>query len=181
MKQTFKAIQTVLGINGISIVKRDGEYNVRIKHSGAGEAYFTTDLMDALQTGLDISRRAGLLVGPDGTPIRSMIRDAVTVAAIQAAVESTLPKKTTLADANALHQKLAWSERPAIRPEYSDSFWASPFKGLTVRAKANQYGNWYGYIGSTKTKYFFGDYIDQQFDAKDWVNLIVNASALATL
>lgn len=176
---TFKAVKSVLNINGISIHKICGEYKVYVKPAITGrvaDAYFTTDLLDAMGTGLEMARNAGTLVGPDGTPVVAKTNDATAQAAKRYAMGVV-----GLWSANDLHQRLLWSERPAVRPQYSDSFWASPFKGLTIRAKANQYGNWYGYIGSTKAKYFFGDFIDQQFEAEAWVNLMVNASALATL
>jgi len=52
------------------------------------------------------------------------------------------------------------------------------FAGRTFTAKANRYGNVYGYQGSKKVAMFFGDYLDQIFDAREWLALLSKAASL---
>jgi hypothetical protein len=83
---TLKAVTAVLKINEIRIVKQHGEYMVWPKGT-TGQTYYTEDLMDAMQTGLDMARRAGTLRGPDGSLIVTRTNDAVAQATLAQAVE----------------------------------------------------------------------------------------------
>lgn len=81
-------------------------------------------------------------------------------------------------DALANHSRLSFAELMARpRMEGADTFKIKTTGG-TFRAASNSYGNWYGYIGSRRELMFWGDYIDQQFDAFDWVKLMGQATAL---
>lgn len=51
----------------------------------------------------------------------------------------------------------------------------------TFTAKANAYGNWYGYQGKKRTEMFWGDYTDQMFEAAAWLKRIEQAAALKSL
>lgn len=155
-KQTLKAVKAVLAINSISIHKIAGEYKVYPKGT-IGQAYFTDDIMDALGTGLEMARSAGTLVGPDG-------RRTVWIRAMEAAV--------------------AYHSTAVVKPTQSmESDGGATLKvaGRTFKVKANRYGNWYGYQGSTRVTMFFGDYVDQMFEAAAWLNTLSQAAVLATL
>jgi len=88
---TYKAVKAALKLNGISCHRICGEFKVYVKGT-IGQAYFTTDALDALETGLDMARRNGSLVGPDGTLIATLSRDAVVNASVrmQAAALATI-------------------------------------------------------------------------------------------
>lgn len=57
---TIANVRTALAPYCITLAKRDGEYLVRVKGSPAGHGYFTTDLRDALDTGLDMAKASDL-------------------------------------------------------------------------------------------------------------------------
>lgn len=84
----------------------------------------------------------------------------------------------TLADAYRQHSYLIF-KNPRGTVGVGDRFVVKA-AGRTYRASANAYGNWYGYIGTQKVTLFWGDYIDQQFDAWDWTILMGQAAALRT-
>lgn len=48
---TFKEAKAELNSLGCTLVKKDGEYRVRLKGSPVGFGHFTTDLIDAVKTG----------------------------------------------------------------------------------------------------------------------------------
>lgn len=52
MKMTLEQVREELGRVGVTIRKRDGEYRVNFRGGKEATAYYTTDLEDALQTGL---------------------------------------------------------------------------------------------------------------------------------
>lgn len=54
---TIQNVRAQLTPLGITLTKRDGEYCVRIKGSPAGHGYFTTDLSDALASGIEMSKQ----------------------------------------------------------------------------------------------------------------------------
>jgi hypothetical protein len=165
---TLKAVKAVLAINEISIHKICGEYKVYPKGGRwatmENSTYFTTDLMDAMQTGLDMARRAGTLRGPDGSLIVTRTNDAVAQATLAQAVE--------------------FVNRPVVKPEDVDV--NMEFKGCTAtringriyKVAANAYGNWYSYVGTKRESMFFGDYVDQMFEAASWIKTLQNAAAL---
>jgi len=61
MKLTIAQVSATLKPYGMTVTKKDGEYLVRIKGTPSGAGYFTTDLKDASDTGIDMAIRAGLL------------------------------------------------------------------------------------------------------------------------
>lgn len=169
--QTLKRSQQVLRANGITLTKTEGEYSVYAKGDKA-HAYFTDDIADAVATGLSIARNNGTLVDGLGNKVIGRTQDAV--------VNEVVRQHLTLAnDAYKAHGRLEF--KTAIRKVPVGDKFVVRAAGRSYTAKANAYGNWYGYIGSTKVTMFWGDYIDQQFEGFDWVNLLGNASALATV
>ncbi len=79
-----------------------------------------------------------------------------------------------------IHSRLAFVELMAAPKPMADTFRVKTAAG-TFRAASNAWGNWYGYIGTRRELMFWGDYIDQQFSAFDWVKLMGQAASLATL
>lgn len=49
---TLKGARAILFSYGITISCADGEYKVRVKDSPKGYGYFTTDINDAVKTGI---------------------------------------------------------------------------------------------------------------------------------
>lgn len=57
---TLATAKKHLAAVGCTLTKRDGEYRVRLKGAkpGAGDGYFTDDLVDAVETGIVLAARA---------------------------------------------------------------------------------------------------------------------------
>ncbi len=59
---TIAEAKAVLSPLGVFLVKRDGEFRVRLVGSPAGHGYFTTDIDDAVATGRHMAASAQRMV-----------------------------------------------------------------------------------------------------------------------
>jgi hypothetical protein len=78
-------------------------------------------------------------------------------------------------------EAVAYHDTPVVEPSNTMEFkGGASIKtvGGTFTAKANAYGNWYGYQGSKRVTMFFGDYVDQMFEAAQWLKTLEQAAAL---
>jgi hypothetical protein len=53
--------------------------------------------------------------------------------------------------------------------------------GVTITARPNAWGNWYGYIGCEYVALFLGDYNEQQDEATKWGAQIAQSSVLRSI
>jgi hypothetical protein len=68
---TIREARTILAKHGMTIKSEDGEYIVDFK-KGESKPYFTTNLADAIGTGIDIAERAAIKLVVAGEVVRDM-------------------------------------------------------------------------------------------------------------
>jgi hypothetical protein len=171
-KLTLKTAQKELAKHGVTLRKVEGEYQVYVRGQ-TSKAYFTDDLADALGTGRHIARghNASCDCGEgDDLDLVHCKGCAITLADIDKQIAD---EKLTRA--------VEYHSTPVVKPTDTMEFKGGATvktSGGTFTARANAYGNWYGYQGSKRVTMFFGDYVDQMFEAAAWLRTLQQASVL---